>query len=410
MNAEIISVGTELLLGQIANTDAQYISQCLSEIGIGVYYHVAVGDNWQRIIDTIDFAAKRSDIVICTGGLGPTADDMTKEALCEYLGLTTVLHQKSYERLKERFARMAREITENNLKQVYFPENSTVLDNDKGTAPGMYYEREDGKIFICLPGPPFELKAMFSNYVMPIFRAKSGYVIKSKVVRMVGIGESAMELVVKDILDNQTNPTVAPLIGNGDVTLRITARAENDDEADKLIAPVKAEIERRLSDYIYGYDDDTPEKVLVTLLKQKNMKISTAESCTGGLVASRITDVSGASDVIEKSFVTYSNNAKNEILGVKKETLSKFGAISSNTAEEMAKGLLEITNSDIAISVTGNAGPTASEDKDVGLVFIGTFGKNGKGSVREYHFAGTRERIKLNASLNALIQALKLIR
>ncbi len=411
MVAEIVSVGTEILLGQIANTDAQYISQCLSELGIGVFYHTAVGDNHDRILSSIALAASRSDIIILTGGLGPTVDDLTKEVLCEYLGLETVTHGKSLERLKERFRQMNKELTPNNYKQVLFPKESIVLDNDRGTAPGMYHEK-DGKTFMALPGPPFELNYMFSTYVMPLLRAKSDSVICSKVLRLYGIGESKMESVIRDILDKQTNPTIAPLLGNGDVTLRITAKAENEEEAQKLITSVENKLRERLSEFIYGVNDDSPEKVLVRLLKEKGLKISTAESCTGGLIASRITDVPGASDVIERSFVTYSDEAKNSILGVKKDTLLKHGAISRETAFEMARGLFAATNSQIVISVTGNAGPSAAEDKEVGLVYIGVFRRDPcgiNGAVKEYHFAGTRSKIKFSAATSAIIDAVKLI-
>ena len=412
MNAEIVSVGTELLLGQIANTDAQYISQCLSEIGISVYYHIAVGDNWDRIKDSIDCAAKRSDIIILTGGLGPTVDDLTKEALCEYLDLETVEHKKSLERLLERFNKSGRTLTKNNMKQVLFPVDAVVLDNDCGTAPGMYYER-NGQVFIALPGPPSELKPMFSNYVMPLLREKNSAVIKSRVLRVYGIGESMMETMVKDILDSQTNPTVAPLLGNGDVTLRITAMAQSEEEAMKLIEPMENKIRERLGEYIYGVDNDTPESVLVSLLKEKNMKFSAAESCTGGLIASRVTDIPGASDILKESLVTYSNNAKKKYLDVNDDTLKKYGAVSENTAYEMAVGALKNTESNISVAVTGNAGPSVLEDKSVGLVFIATAVKLDDKvmvNVKEYRFVGTRNKIKFSAATSAIIDTINTIK
>ncbi len=412
MNAEIVSVGTELLLGQIANTDAQYISQCLSEIGISVYYHIAVGDNWDRIKDSIDCAAKRSDIIILTGGLGPTVDDLTEEALCEYLDLETVEHKKSLERLLERFNKSGRTLTKNNMKQVLFPVDAVVLDNDCGTAPGMYYER-NGQVFIALPGPPSELKPMFSNYVMPLLREKNSAVIKSRVLRVYGIGESMMETMVKDILDSQTNPTVAPLLGNGDVTLRITAMAQSEEEAMKLIEPMENKIRERLGEYIYGVDNDTPESVLVSLLKEKNMKFSAAESCTGGLIASRVTDIPGASDILKESLVTYSNNAKKKYLDVNDDTLEKYGAVSENTAYEMAVGALKNTESNISVAVTGNAGPSVLEDKSLGLVFIATAVKLDDKvmvNVKEYRFVGTRNKIKFSAATSAIIDTINTIK
>ena len=413
MKAEIISVGTELLLGQIANTDAQYISQCLSEIGIGVYFHTAVGDNWERIRSAAEIADSRSDILIFTGGLGPTVDDITKEVVCEYLGLKTVVHKKSYDRLCDRFAKMNRTVTENNLKQILFPEEAVVLDNDCGTAPGMYYER-NGKIYIALPGPPFELKTMFSRYAMPLLRRKSSKIIKSRVLRIYGIGESAMENKVRDILDSQTNPTIAPLLGNGDVTLRITAMSDNENDAAKIIAPVETCLRERLGSYVYGTDNDTPESVLVDLLLKSGKTISAAESCTGGLIASRITDVPGASGVLKESFVTYSNEAKHKYLGVKECTLQEYGAVSEQTALEMAYGLIMNTGCDVAISVTGIAGPGGgTPEKPVGLVYTGTALKTENGiitNVRQNNFVGTRDKIKFNAATTAIIYAVNMIK
>ncbi len=415
MKAEIISVGTELLLGQIANTDAQYISTELSKIGIGVYYHTVVGDNYDRIYGAIQSADARCDVVILTGGLGPTVDDLTKETLCDYLHLKCELHKRSYERLCARFEKMnVEQPTENNFKQVYFPITATVLDNDNGTAPGMYYERKDGHIFIALPGPPFELSPMFSDKALPLLIKKTGSVLRSRVLRLCGIGESLMETKVRDILDAQTNPTIAPLLGNGDVTLRITAMAQSEDEAQRLIAPTERQLMERIGEYVYGYDDDSPEKVLVELLKQKKLKISTAESCTGGAIASRITDVSGSSAVFCEGVVTYANEAKTKYLGVKTETLDKYGAVSPQTAHEMVCGLIEKMDCDVAVAVTGIAGPTGgTAEKPVGLVYIGVAVKNGENvtvDVTKNNFVGSRDRIKFRTSTTALMNVIKMIK
>ena len=408
MTCEIIAVGTELLLGQIANTDAQHISRGLNEYGISVLYHTAVGDNPGRIKEAIAHAAKRCDIVILSGGLGPTVDDITKEMLCEYLGLPLVLHQPSYERLKARFEKMNRPMTENNVKQVLFPECAVILPNDCGTAPGLLIE-QNNKLFAALPGPPRELEMMFDKYLLPLLAAKGTHVIRSRVLRMTGIGESAMENQVRDILDAQTNPTVAPLLGNGDVTLRITASANTPEEADSLIRPMEAQLRERLGDYIYGVDNDTPESVLVSVLQQKGLKIAAAESCTGGLIASRITNVPGASEVFEQSFVTYSNRIKEQLLGVAHETLEAHGAVSRQTAEQMAKGVLAHTDADIAIAVTGIAGPGGgTPEKPVGLVYIAVASKD-QCIVTENHFTGDRNRVRFNTSTNALIDALHLV-
>jgi len=278
----------------------------------------------------------------------------------------------------------------------------------------MYYEREDAHVFAALPGPPSELKPMFSNYVMPLLQKKSGKVLVSRVLRMYGIGESSMETRVKDILDAQTNPTVAPLLGNGDVTLRITAMADNLQEAKLLIEPTEKALTERLGEYIYGYDDDTPQSVLVELLKQKGLTVATAESCTGGLIASRITDVQGSSEVFNEGFVTYANEAKVKHLGVKEQTLIDYGAVSEQTAREMVLGLIERTNCDVAIAVTGIAGPGGgTHDKPVGLVWVGVAVKTSDGiklSVTKNNFVGNREKIKFSTSTTAIINAIKMIK
>lgn len=408
MTCEIIAVGTELLLGQIANTDAQYISRRLNEYGISVLYHTAVGDNPDRIKEAISIASQRCNIVILSGGLGPTVDDITKEILCEFLSLPLVLHQPSYEHLKAYFDSTHRAMTENNVKQVCFPEAATILPNDCGTAPGMLIETEHNT-FAALPGPPKELEMMFDKYLLPLLAAKGKHVIQSRVLRMTGIGESAMENKVRDILDAQTNPTVAPLLGVGDVTLRITASADTEQEAAALIAPMEEKLRERLSDYIYGVDNDTPESVLVQLLQEKHLKIATAESCTGGMISSRITNVPGASEIFERGFVTYSNSAKVSLLGVEPDILQQYGAVSEQTARQMAEGVLSRTGADVAIGVTGIAGPGGgSPEKPIGLVYIAVATRK-KCVVSKHNFTGSRDKVRFSASTAALISALRLI-
>lgn len=306
MNVEILAVGSELLLGQIANTNAQYISQRLSQLGINVYYHTVVGDNRKRMLEALKIASSRADIIITTGGLGPTLDDITKETVAEYLGLPLVLHQPSVDAIKEYFRSRNRICTQNNLKQAMFPEKAIVLKNSVGTAPGAIIE-EDEKIYIILPGPPRELKPMFEKYVMPYLEGKSGEKIFSRVLRIYGMGESMVEEKVRDLLEKQQNPTIAPLASFGEVTLRLTVKCKRDQDPWPLIKPLEDEIRRRLGDAIYGVDDDTLESVVVDLLKKNDCTLATAESCTGGLIANRITNVPGASEVFLEGMITYSN-------------------------------------------------------------------------------------------------------
>lgn len=401
MNCEIIAVGTELLLGQIANTDAQYISSRLSELGINVYYHTTVGDNKQRLLDALDIAVKRADIIITTGGLGPTMDDLTKETVAEFLGLDMYMHAPSLQHIKERFARTGQQVTDNNIKQAMIPTGGVPIPNPNGTAPGVIIEHEKG-VFIILPGPPFELQPMFEDTVVPFLQQRSDYTIASKVLRIFGIGESKVETMVKDILDEQTNPTIAPLIGRGDVTLRITARVRKGQDAASLIEPVEQRIRARLGDAVYGVDDDTLEKVVGYMLMDKKLRLAVAESCTGGLIADRLTDVPGISAVLDRGMVTYSNQAKIELLGVASETLKQFGAVSPQTAEEMALGALEKSNADIAVAVTGIAGPDGgTASKPVGLVYMAVADRDGVYSSKHI-FNGNRRRIKETAASTAL--------
>lgn len=407
MNVEILGVGSELLLGQIANTNAQYISQKLSELGLNVYYHSVVGDNHERLLKALEIAVSRSDIIITTGGLGPTMDDITKETVCDFLGLEISVHGPSLERIEAYFRQRNRPMTQNNVKQAMFPEKAKILPNDVGTAPGAIVE-EKGKIFIILPGPPVELKPMFENYVIPYLESKSDVRICSKVLKIYGMGESVVEEKIKDILLHQSNPTIAPLAGNLEVTLRITARCPKNQDPYDLIGPVENQIRERLGDVVYGVDDDQLESVVAALLKEKKKNISTAESCTGGLIANLLTNVPGISENFIEGFVTYSNESKMSRLGVDKGTLEKYGAVSAETALEMARGLIQVTGSDIGLAVTGIAGPGGgSERKPVGLVYIAVATAD-KIQVQKYVFQGDRIRIK-NASAKAALDWLRRI-
>jgi len=399
LNCEIIAVGTEILLGDILNTNAQYLSKEISDIGIDMFYQNVVGDNEERMIDIINTAYNRSDIVIVTGGLGPTDDDITKETVAKVLDVDLVFHKESYDRLLEFFKN--RYMSPTNEKQAYILENSIVLKNDFGTAPGCLYEK-DGKTIIILPGPPHEMKPMFENHVKPYLLSYTGGIIKSKFIHVFGIGESNAAYLLKDLIDNQSNPTIAPYAKMTESFFRVTAKAHTEDEADKLIDITSEKIRSLLGDAVYGENNDTLQSVLVDILKMNNLKISFAESCTAGLIASKIGEVSGASDVFCESYITYSNEAKNKLLGVKLHTLKQYGAVSTQTAMEMAEGVKKVSGADIGISVTGIAGPTGdTKDKPLGLTYIGV---SYKGVVKSYKFIfkGDRNKNRELAANNAL--------
>lgn len=401
MNAEIIGIGSELLLGQIANTDAQFLSQQLSALGIDIYWHTVVGDNHNRIIEALRTASDRSDIIITTGGLGPTMDDLSKETLAEFLGMELKVHEPSLKRIQDYFKSIGREMTESNEKQALFPEEAIILKNDNGTAPGAIIEKYN-KIYIVLPGPPSELQPMFINEVIPYLAGKTSDQIYSRVLRIFGVGESSVEAKVKDLLQKQSNPTIAPLAGGGEVTLRITAKAASQNEAEQLILPVQKEIENRLGDSVYGYDGDTLEKVVLNSLIEKGLKLALAESCTGGLVSDMVTNIPGSSEVLLESCVTYSNEAKIKRLGVSEDTLRKYGAVSSHTAYEMAEGIRKTSGADIGAAITGIAGPGGGTDqKPVGLVYLAISNSEGT-ETKELRLGGNRLRIKGSTAMHLL--------
>lgn len=401
MKGEIIAVGTELLLGNIVNTNAQYLSQKMADLGIDVFYHVAVGDNMQRLVDTVRTSLNRSDIIITCGGLGPTTDDITKEGVSEALGVKLLPDKASIEKIKEIFKAYERPMTDNNIKQGYIPEGAIVLENNNGTAPGILVEK-DGKIAILLPGPPNELYPMFEEKVLPYLKAKVHSTIRSRMLRVVGIGESVAEDMLKEIISSQTNPTIAPYAKDGEVHLRITAKTDNPKEADRLIVQMEQKVRSILGENIYGYDEESLEEVVLRLLQERKMTLSLAESCTGGLIANRLTDIPGASASLMCGIISYSNESKTNILGVKEETIRNYGAVSSQTAEEMAIGAKRVGNTDIGISVTGIAGPDGgSVEKPVGLCYIG-ISIGDKVKVHRLRFNGNRKRLKWNFSNRAL--------
>jgi nicotinamide-nucleotide amidase len=400
LKCEIISVGTELLLGQIANTDAKFISEKLTSLGIDVYFQTNVGDNKSRLLECLKIASNRSDIIILTGGLGPTMDDLTKETVAEFFGLKLVVDIDTKIKIESYFKKSMREMTQNNYKQALFPEGSKILPNDNGTAPGCIFEK-NGKKVVILPGPPSELIPMFNNYVYPFLKSLSNDIIVSRVIKIFGIGESKVETMVSDMLLSK-NPTVAPLIGNGFVTLRITAKSDDVQKAKKMIDDIEVSLRKIFGEYIFGVDDDTMESIVLNLLKDKGSTLSTAESCTGGLLSEKITSVPGASEVFKFGAITYSNESKENILGVSGEIIRRHGAVSEETAREMAMNVKNISKTDYGLSITGIAGPSGGTiAKPVGLVYIGLAYKD-EIYVKKLISNGNRDKVRLNSAMHAL--------
>ncbi|CDA19368.1 competence/damage-inducible domain protein CinA [Ruminococcus sp. CAG:488] len=367
---ELISVGTEILLGDILNTDAQFLSIELAKLGISVIHQSTVGDNRERLLAQLKEAAERSDIIILSGGLGPTPDDLTKEVCCEFFGKKMFLHEPTVEKIKTYFSTKGMKMAQNNLKQAMLPKDCVIFPNDNGTAPGMAIEK-DGVHILVLPGPPRELKPMFRNCAVPYLMQFSDRIIVSHNIRTFGIGESLMAERVNDLFDAE-NPTVAPYAKDGEALLRVTAMARTKEEAENLCKPVINEIKNRLDGFVYGVDYTCIEEAVIEKLKEKHMKVATAESCTGGLIAKRITDVPGASEVFDCGIISYANEIKHRVLGVSEDDLNKYGAVSEPVARQMAQGALKVSGADIAVSVTGIAGPDSdSTNKPVGLVYIG---------------------------------------
>ncbi len=402
MRAEILSVGTELLLGDILNTNAQYLAKELAALGIELYYQTVVGDNPKRLEETLYHAFSRADLVITTGGLGPTDDDLTKETAAKYFDEPLVLDEKALEQIQVVFHRMGKKMTENNKKQAFVPENNcVVMYNANGTAPGIIIEK-DGKIIIMLPGPPKEVVPMFETQAKPYLARKQEHTFISRVLRVASVGESAMEAMVKDLIDAQINPTIAPYAKEGEALLRITAKAKDEAEANRLIDPVASALKERLGKSVYAEGETNMETEVAKLLMAQKKTIAVAESCTGGEISSQLVRFPGISEVFLEGCVTYSNEAKMKRLGVSEETLAKFGAVSKETAIEMAEGIAKSAGAQIGIATTGIAGPDGgTEDKPVGLVYIGLY-INGIVEAKEFHFAGNRNKVRERATFQAL--------
>ena len=400
MKAELISVGTEILLGEILNTDAQFLSRELSEIGIDVYHQSVVGDNEQRLAESVRTALGRADIVIASGGLGPTPDDITKEVISNVMGKKLVLDSESLGYIRGYFERIGKTMTKNNEKQAYLPENCIILKNNCGTAPGCIIESGD-KAVVILPGPPSELTRMYTESVKPYLKKKSGKKLFTKTLHLFGIGESAVADGLSEYMKNQTNPTLAPYAKTGEVYLRLAAKAQNGDEAEEIMKPMLDIIYGKYGEFVYSDNDMSLPETVVTKLLGKKLTISTAESCTGGLIAKTITDYSGVSEIFSEGYVTYSNNAKMKNLGVLEKTLSSHGAVSEETAREMADGVRERSGADIGVSVTGIAGPGGgTKEKPVGLVYAAV-SYGGKTVTKKLMLNGDREKVRYLTMLNA---------
>ena len=380
LTCEIVSVGTELLLGDILDTNAQYLSAQMALLGIAVLRRSTVGDNAGRLEETVRSACARSDIVLLTGGLGPTADDLTKEVCAGVMGFELVRDEATADDIRAFFQRRGSPMPQSNLKQADVPRGGTVFANENGTAPGMAMER-GGKCVILLPGPPHEMRPMFDRQIKPFLQAKTSGVIVSHTVRTMGIGESALAERVSPLLTG-SNPTVAPYAKQGESLLRVTARAETVQQAEEIMAPVLRRICDAVGDYVYGIDAEDIQHAVVQSLRDKKLRLATAESCTAGYISKRITEVPGASEVFDCALVTYSNEMKEKLLGVRHETLAQFGAVSAETAGEMAAGALRVSGADVAVAVTGVAGPGCSEQKPVGLAFIGIADARGVETIR----------------------------
>lgn len=403
MVVELVTTGSELLLGQIINTNSAYMAEGLNKIGFDVIYQTTVGDNRERMREAIMHALTRADIVITSGGLGPTQGDITKEVCAEIFGRSLRLDEDCVQRLKDYFARLHREMAENNLRQAMIPEGAHIFVNHAGTAPGIAIGQE-GKLLVNLPGPPTEMKDMFERSLKPFLEKKYGFsaVILSRVLNTFGIGESSLEMQIQDLILAQSNPTLALLVRPSGVIIRITAKAKTREEAQGLIADMEQEIRARVGTYIYAVDDADMEDVVGTGLKEKGLTIACAESCTGGLLTSRLTDVPGSSAYVSGSVVSYTDEVKADVLGVNREVLAAQGAVSDEVARQMAEGVRSRICTDVGVGITGIAGPDGgSADKPVGLVYIAVSGDRGTESTKNI-FTGTRKQVKYQTTQTAL--------
>lgn len=409
MNVEVIAVGTELLLGQIANTNGQFISQRLALMGYNCYFHSVVGDNEERLLSVIENATKRADVLLFTGGLGPTKDDLTKEVVAKHINCKLTYDEPSLQSILDYYKKVNRVPAENNKKQALVFEGSEVFFNENGMAPGMA-KHAHGKTYILLPGPPKEMKPMFQQVEDYFMRTvETDGKIYSRVLKFFGIGESQLEAELADIINNQTNPTVAPLAAEGEVTLRVTAKHEDKEEAESLIDNTENAIKAIAGEYLYGYDKETLDSKVISLLQKEKLTIASAESLTGGLFGDTLTTHSGVSSIYQGGVICYQNEIKAELLHVSKSVLANDGAVSAVCAEQLARNVRELFHSKIGISFTGVAGPGELEGKPVGTVYIGIC-IEGKGEkVISLQLAGTREQIKMRSVKHGLSELIRML-
>lgn len=405
MNVEIVTTGTELLLGQIVNQNSVYLSQRLNELGFNVLYQSSVGDNFERMTNVFKSALSRVDILITSGGLGPTLGDITKEVSAQLLGRKMILHEPSKINLEEFFAHRHLAMSHNNFRQAMIPEGACVVVNERGTAPGVILEDEKAhKVIIHLPGPPKECEYMFDHGIVPylVNRFGSQGLIRSRVLKSYGISEGTLEEKINPLVAEQSNPTIAMLVRDGEVLIRLTAKASDEAEANSLLDDMELKIQKVLGSWIYGYDNQTLQEVVGKLLMTKELTLAVAESCTGGMLGSRLTEIAGSSAYFEGGVISYSNEVKQDFLGVKQETLVHKGAVSEETAIQMAEGARKRLQTDLAIAITGLAGPNgATKTKPVGLVYIAVAGPKGT-ECSEYHFSGERNNIRHRTVLAGL--------
>ena len=413
MKAEILCVGTEILLGDIVNTNAVFLAQELARMGISVYHQSVVGDNSQRLKSCLQHSLEQSDLVITTGGLGPTYDDLTKETVADLFGLEMELNEESMRDIRAYFEKLNRPMTDNNIKQAMMPKGAIILKNENGTAPGLIVEGK-GKAVVLLPGPPREMKPMFLHGVLPYLSRYIQGTFVSHNIHVFGIGEAQVESMLRDRMEALTNPTIAPYAKEGEMLLRITAGAETPEKADAMISPLIEEICGLLGEHVYGVDVGYLQTAVVQELSKRHLHIATAESCTGGLISKRITEVSGSSQVFDCGVCSYANQIKQRIVGVSEETLARFGAVSRQTAAEMAAGIRRLSHADIGISTTGIAGPGGgTPEKPVGLVYVGVdcpWHQEVLELKLSRDFPEERELIRWLASSHALYLALQTIR
>ena len=405
MHAEIIAVGTEILLGQIVDTNTRLVGQVLADLGIDVYYQTVVGDNEVRMRAAIDLAAKRSDLVILTGGLGPTKDDLTKQVVAAYLGKQLVEDEAAMLKIKRHFEISQRKMTANNRLQALYIEGSKPLANETGLAVGDFYQAEQGPDFMLLPGPPSELRPMLFKVALPLLKQayRQDQILSSRVLRFFGIGESQLASQLDDLIENQTNPTIAPYAKDNEVTLRLTASAKDEQEAQVLLDGLESKIAKRCGQYLYGYgDDNSLAQVVMTKLIEKHLTITAAESLTGGQLQAALTSIPGASQAFMGGFVTYANYAKEKLLAIPAEVIDKHGSVSEQTAILMAEQAKQKLGADVGVSLTGVAGPDSLEGQPVGTVWIGIAYRNKAGYAQKFHFPRQRKYVQARAVLTAL--------